>query len=185
MDGVEPMEKDEAEALVNRLGLEFQVQTDRISQATKSAVALRKVLLGYGEMFPTLMPLVQEYFDGAAQWAPPSVEPVATGSWIPNAFATPPPRGAEAVHLILQECPNVEFRVSECVAELRKRGWLPDSNNPANAVRAALERLVTNSDESDVVKIVDPHSGYVAYAYQPDRIRDSDGGGYGFDKEPF
>lgn len=76
----------------------------------------------------------------------------------------------------------MEYRVSEAVAELRKREWLPESDNPANAVRAALERLVANVEE-DVFK--GNEYGYVTYTYDPDRIRPDAGPGYGFDEEPF
>lgn len=52
------------------------------------------------------------------------------------------PRGAEAVRIILEENPESGLEASSVVARLRERGWLPESENPGNAVRAALERLI-------------------------------------------
>jgi hypothetical protein len=165
------MERDEVEALIDPLGLSFQLETDRIWEHTRKAAGLKKVLLGYGEMYPEFMSRVQDFIDGAATWHEPNEPPRAVVE------ASSSPRGADAVRLILQEHPNSQFRVSEAVAELRKR------DNPANAVRAALERLVANTEE-DVIK--GSEYGYVTYSYQPDRIRPSDAeAGYGFDEEPF
>jgi hypothetical protein len=139
------------------------------------------IIEGYAEMYPELRGLADRLL---AQVPPEMILTIPTAPKVLLEQEEERPKGAEAIHLILQEYPNTEYRVSECVAELRKRGWLPESDNPANAVRAALERLVANSEESDVIKIVG--RGYVAYSYQPDRIRDSESeGGYGYDEEPF
>jgi len=77
-----------------------------------------------------------------------------------------PPKGAEAVRLILQESPNEWFFVSELVQALKARNWLPDSDNPANAVRTTLERLF-NTPDSDVKKSRDINDK-VIYSYRPD-----------------
>lgn len=71
------------------------------------------------------------------------------------------------------------------VNALRARGWLPESDNPANAVRAALDRL-WRSPDADVCKYTYAN-GTVRYAYDPDLERttvpqDPDPG---FDEEPF
>ncbi len=52
------------------------------------------------------------------------------------------PRGSAAVKEILESRPNQALTVAEIVADLDERGWLPASDNPSNAVRVALERLV-------------------------------------------
>ncbi len=98
-----------------------------------------------------------------------------------------PPGAAEAVRAALQDSPQEWFKVSELVAILRGRGRLPESENPANAIRTALERLVAN-DESDIYKGKSATSGAVIYCYDPDRERPSNAAaasGYGFDEEPF
>ena len=114
-------------------------------------VGLTKIINGYVEMFPELARLV----DRDALSAPLDHDET--------------PRGAEAVRIILQDQPNVPWLVSELVNALDSRGWLPESTNPANAVRTALERLVA-APESDVVK--GTRSGKVIYSYEPDRITD-------------
>jgi hypothetical protein len=88
------------------------------------------------------------------------------------------PRGAEAVLQILQVDENQWFSVKGLVRELEDRGWLPDSPNPANAVRAALERLV-GTHASGVKKARD-NEDVVVYSYEEPPKR-----GYGFDEEPF
>jgi len=56
------------------------------------------------------------------------------------------PRGAEAVLRVLQVNENRMYSVAQMVSELESRGWLPDSeNDPANAVRTALERVLKNT----------------------------------------
>lgn len=81
--------------------------------------------------------------------------------------SSPPeaPRGAEAVPIILQGSPNQWFYVSELVEALKVRGWLPDSDNPANAVRTALERVMS-TPSSDVFKT--RRNNKVLYSYRPD-----------------
>jgi hypothetical protein len=53
------------------------------------------------------------------------------------------PRGAEAVLRVLQVNENKTYSVPDMVQALNDRGWLPDSDDPANAVRTAMERLRT------------------------------------------
>ena len=118
------------------------------SAATRNAAAVSKIISGYVEMFPELGALV-EADDLADQ------EGTDENS----------PKGAEAVRLILHEEPNHWFYVSDLVENLRNRGWLPDSDNPANAVRTALERLI-NTPDSDVKK--GRKASKVVYSYRPD-----------------
>ena len=53
------------------------------------------------------------------------------------------PRGSEAVLQILQVAENKWHDISDLVAALDSHGLLPNSANPANAVRTAVERLVS------------------------------------------
>jgi len=159
------MDEREAGEQVRRLTEEWVQQQQLAESSTRQATALSKIIKGYIEMYPELDDLVEDYvldfsFDRD------------------NA-----PRGAEAVRLILQDAPNEWLYVSELVERLKARDWLPESDNPANAVRTALERLVANSAETDIVK--HHHSGKVVYGYMPDRAASpppSAGGGY--DEEP-
>jgi hypothetical protein len=159
------MEVEEAELLICRLVGELREQRLLAEKASRQAAALNKIIAGYLEMFPALGSLVDddallhlEYTDDDA------------------------PKGAEAVRIILQESPDQWFYVSRLVQELRERGWLPDSDNPANAVRTALERLINTSD-SDVKKGRDSNNR-VVYSYRPDDAPPLPPAGYD-DEEPF
>jgi hypothetical protein len=166
------MEFAQAEEQVKTIGSQLVVAQMQVETLTRTVAGLRKILDAYVEMFPELLPFVE----GMTQGISPADDEDGR------------PRGAEAVRLILQESPNEWFRVSELVGLLRDRGWLPESENPANAVRTALERLVSSIDESDVVRgkyTTGPRSGAVVYKYDPDRDRTEKTGGYGFDEEPF
>jgi hypothetical protein len=77
------------------------------------------------------------------------------------------PTTGDAVRLVLQEKPGYEFWISEVVNELRERGWLPPSANPANAIRTSLERLIAKTN-SDTYKRRWT-DGTVTYSYMPDR----------------
>jgi hypothetical protein len=167
------MDRAAAEVEVRRLASEWVAQVRAALEAGRQANGLQKILSGYCEMFPDLAAVAEE----------------VSGAPIPSftdddAPAPGVPRGAEAVRIVLQEMPKVHWYVSEMVENLRDRGWLPDSDNPANAVRAALDRLAS-SDESDVYK-VHYTDRTVRYVYDPDRERGSTPNEppYG-DEEPF
>lgn len=68
------------------------------------------------------------------------------------------PKGADAIRLILREVGG-QFTVSMMVDDLRSRHWLPASDNPANPVRTALERLVVAGE-------VHKHAGTSPVRYQ-------------------
>lgn len=144
-----PMEVGEADQTVRRLCAELATERARAEVAARNAAGLTKIIAGYVEMFPELQSVV----DG-------DVNLFLLGDDDER------PRGAEAVRLILQERPNYWWWVTELVDEMRNRGWLPESENPANAVRTALERLIASSD-SDVVKGRDS-ANKVIYSYRPD-----------------
>ena len=140
------------------LAAELAVAEELVERKQREIAGLRKVLAGYAEMFPdNAVPILEQLLQE-----------------VPAAVDDGRPKGAEAVRQILQDQPEVWFRVSEMIPMLRSKGWLPESENPANAVRTALERLV-NSEESDVHK--DRHGSAVVYSYRPDDAR--------YTEEPF
>ncbi len=100
------------------------------------------------------------------------------GDWGPETATHP--TGADAVLPILQVDEGKQFTVREILADLEARGWLPVSDNPANAVRTALERLTKANDGVSKGRDVE---GVVVYWYdEPQPARDH---GYGYNEEPF
>ncbi len=160
------MEEAEAQQEVIRLISAWQHERHAAEEAARRARGLSTIIRGYVEIFPGLRELV-----GPME----STFSVAT-------VAVETPRGADAVRLILQERPDYWWLVSDLVAELKERGWLPDSDNPAAATRAALERLL-NSEDSDVRK-VRRKDNKVRYAYVPDEPP-PDPPAYDYGPEPF
>ena len=146
------MEFAEAEAQVRRLSGEW-VEAIRVrDQAARQVTGLAKIILGYVEIYPLLTEIV----------------PFETPEDDPFEFDLEPevPKGAEALLKIMHERPDYWFWVSELVDALRERGWLPDSDNPANAVRTACERLIVSEDSA--VHKGRGTSGRVVYSYRPD-----------------
>ncbi len=52
----------------------------------------------------------------------------------------------EMVLDLFKENPQDSFTAAEVESEIRSRGWVTDSNDPVNAVRAALNRLKNNNE---------------------------------------
>ena len=152
------MDFDEAKEEVERLGVALVEGRTVALAALRQVHGLQTVIRGYIEMFPDLAEMADGLLTGI---------PLGEGV----------PRGADAVRRVLHENPKAHMYVSAIVEELRDRGWLPDSENPANAIRAALERLASNP-ESDVYK--GRLSTNVTYMYDPDR----DPAHY-YEEEPF
>lgn len=90
------------------------------------------------------------------------------------------PSGADAVLQILQVDEGQLYTVRGMVAALDQRGWLPQSENPPNAVRTALERLRTQN--KGVYKEYNDE-GVMAYCYR--EPEPSTRGGYAPEEEPF
>ncbi|MGA3215426.1 MAG: hypothetical protein ABSD97_07025 [Acidimicrobiales bacterium] len=84
-------------------------------------------------------------------------------------------RGAEAVLSVLQVEENQWMTVAAVVGALDQRSLLPESDNPANAVRTALERLVAAG--SGVEKGRLNPNGTVVYRYHEPEPS--------YDEEPF
>jgi hypothetical protein len=171
-------ELDEEQIKQHALGLARHAvrQEEIAAMAQRNAVAARAIVSGYVEMYPDLRPQVERIFGGELA----ALERLVAATEAEKVR----PRGAEAVSLILQEKPGEQFAVSELVKGLRDRGWLPESENPANAVRTALERLVADST-ADVRKHryrTGRGTYSVSYSYDPD----TEGEDYSdFGEEPF
>ena|SRR5579862_8231293 len=103
--------------------------------------------------------------------------PVADRDW--EIKVTDGPTGADAVLQILQVDEGQGYTVREMVAALEERGWLPQSENPPNAVRTALERL--RAQNIGVSKGRNRHDVVTYWFNEPDPPK----GGYGYDEEPF
>lgn len=143
-------------------------------EAARKSAGLAKVLEGYVDVYPEIAQLIEDAAEGLPVVLPDYLMPVT-------------PKGSDAVGRVLMENPGYKFYVSEVVDALRARGWMPESDNPANAVRAALERLV-GSPDSDVQKYR-TQEGKVIYFYDPDLDRSPNSNqppaGYDPAEEPF
>lgn len=146
------MDEREVRVLVAQLLTDRERCREVADDALRRAAGIEAVISGYLQMYPGLADEFELPFD--------------VGEMSPREGEAP--RGAAAVRIILQESPRKRWVVSELVDELRRRSWLPKSDNPANAVRAALERLLTKAD-SDVFKTPDKDERVVYYVYDPDR----------------
>jgi hypothetical protein len=149
------MRFEDAKVQVEALVAEWVVAQETASRAGKSAAALSQIITGYVDMYPKLRETAEVlYFDSDGGQHEAIRSPDA-------------PRGAEAVRVVLQETPNSWWYITELVTRLRSRGWLPESDNPANAVRTACERLLA-TEGSDVHKGRGMSTGRVIYSYRPD-----------------
>lgn len=93
---------------------------EAVERSQRRAAGFRKMIDGLVEMFPAVEDLLPDDFDSE----------------------DPRPQGAKAVHRVLLDRANTWLTVPMVVDDLGQRGWLPNSSNPSNAVRTALERLV-------------------------------------------
>ncbi len=112
---------------------------DAVEQSQRRAAGVRRMISGLLEMFPALEDMLPEDID-------------------PEEEARP--RGTAAVRRVLDDQPGDWFAVAGVVELLLRRGWLPESSNPANAVRTALERAV----EAGLVKKARATRGGVIYS---------------------
>lgn len=158
------MEVEEARKQVHRFSREWLELRQVATLAMRQASGLQTIISGYLEMFPELADTDDR--EVCMVTAAIRARTIGGGPADPIEDDDNAPKGAEAVRVILQANPNAPFYVSELVEKLRQRGWLPDSDNPANAVRTALERMISSS-ESDVYK--ERMGGKVVYIYDPDR----------------
>lgn len=127
-----------------RLTRELLAQWDDANRAVdreqRRAIGIRKMIDGLVEMFPAVEDILPEDLDDEDE---------------------PRPRGSAAVQRVLAESPSDWFTVPSVVSLLDRRGWAPNSSNPANAVRSALERLV----ETGGVEKIRSTAGQVIYRH--------------------
>ena len=170
------MEKSQARELLRNAQIDRQDarESQKVAQATIEVVAVDDS--GVLKRFPELAEEEKEWED---QWELKVAESTQR-----------PLRGAEAVLSVLQVEEDRWFSVVDMVESLEEQGLLPESTNPPNAVRAALERLVA-VDDGHVVKGRPFRNQNVMYRYHeaekaittaPSVPVDS---GYGYSEEPF
>jgi hypothetical protein len=110
-----------ATELVRQLLEQLRDARTAVEESKRRAIGIRKVIDGLVEMFPAAEDVLPDDFDDGKP---------------------PRPRGAEAVLRVIAEKPGSWYTVTAVVRMLHERGWMPESANPGNAVRSALERLV-------------------------------------------
>lgn len=141
------MEEAEALRIYRDAGDELVQARETMRAASNEMEALRQIRLGLLGLFPDLTD---------------NDDPVGTAE--DDSWTSSGPKGASAVGVVLAETPGKWFSVPMVVKELERRGWLTDSENPSNATRAALERLLA-SDEH-VRKDRGEKTGKVVYSYR-------------------
>lgn len=119
------LDDDAAETLVAQLVAQLTATRAEEDRLQRRAVGIRKMIDGLVEMFPATEDLLPENLDDDEE---------------------PRPRGAEAVRRALDEHAGEWYAVPHVADLLARRGWLPNSSKPSNAVRTALERLVEQGD---------------------------------------
>lgn len=156
------MSEDEAILLAARLVGQLGESREEVDRAQRRAVGIRKMIDALVEMFPAVEDVLPDDLD------PDEVRP----------------RGAEAVYRVLADRMGKWWRVESIVEFLEEEEWLPDSANPAKAVRSALERGVT---AGDLEKGRSKDGGLVIYRVPPPKppTPPKAGPGGGFDEEPF
>jgi hypothetical protein len=120
MDDLTELDLATAGELLQRLVDQLGSARQTIEAAQRRVAGFRKMVDALVEMFPELEDRLPEDLD--------EDEPSR-------------PRGAMAVYEILQENLNSWYQVGAVVRLLQEKEWMPQSSNPANAVRSALERL--------------------------------------------
>jgi hypothetical protein len=161
------MDIDEAHQLLSRCHREQLDARIQIADAQSTLESSRLIIQGILRKFPDLA-------DGDltldADWDAQGTQPV----------------GADAVLQILQVDEGQQFTVRGLVELLESRGWSPNSANPANAVRTALERLVKMPNRG-VHKGRDNDGTVIYWFYEPDRepAPAAEPQGYGYSEEPF
>ncbi len=148
----ERLNEKQAEELGRELLAQLLDTRNAVERLQRREVGIRKVLDGVIEMFPAVEDLLPEDLDDDNE---------------------PRPRGAEAVRRVLAGDPDTWYTVTAVVGALRMREWLPNSSNPSNAVRTALERLV----DSKKVRKDRTDKGLVVYRHLEGPTYD--------DEEPF
>jgi len=134
------MERSEVERTLASLHSEVTATERRLG-------ALHKLVEGYLELFPDLSDTTDTATDSAEELKPDDR-----------------PKGQEAVRRVLMASPGKWFTVPYMLEELRRHNWLPDTDEPGNAIRASLTRVVADPafQKSRGLK-----TGAVTFAYTP------------------
>lgn len=133
------LDDEAATSLVGRLVKQLRQARTDVERAERRVSGIRKLIDAVVEMYPAAEDELPEDLDDDEE---------------------PRPRGAEAVRRVLDENAGKWHGVSDVVSMLEARDWLPDSSNPANAVRTALQRL---SDRKVIEKGKGKRDGAIAY----------------------
>lgn len=131
------MDQDEAAKLYRECHREYAEAVELIKVTNQRMDGLLSVMAGIETLFPDLM---------LDEDLPPVGKPYSGIQVIDDVRRRP--KGQDAVRAVLVANRARPFTVAEMTAELEARGWLPDSQNPSNAVRTALERLMAAEPRS-------------------------------------
>ena len=115
------LDDDKAIVMAGELLDELAAARSAVELYERRVIGVRKMIDGLVEMFPAVEDVLPEDYDGDDEARP---------------------RGAEAAYGVMSDAPGTWLTVGNIVSRLEQRAWLPDSSNPANAVRTALERLM-------------------------------------------
>jgi hypothetical protein len=141
------MDRQKAAEALATLNEEADELRATIRESGRQLDAVRKLIKGYIELYPDLDPEAEE-------------EDEEPGEEIP--------RGQEAVERLLGLRPGEWVTTRDVVAGMQRRGWLPESRDPAAAVRAALQRA-WDDQESLVYKSGSGRGRDVLWCYDPPR----------------
>ncbi len=122
---ISALDEDGATRLTHELLAQWEDANRAVEREQRKAIGIRKIIDGLVEMFPAVEDVLPEDLDNEDE---------------------PRPRGSAAVQRVLAERADVWFTVPAVVDMLSRQGWAPNSSNPANAVRTALERLVEGGE---------------------------------------
>ena len=131
------MEKAEVEEIYAQIRLERVGVVEEMRALERQLRGYDRLLDGYAMLFPEL----NEHPETEDR----TVRRVITGPSPRRRLRSgPPPKGQDAVLAVLQDprSPSRRWTVGEMTEELFERDWKPDSGQPSNAVRGALNRLL-------------------------------------------
>lgn len=147
--------------IVAQLMAEQIADYGQLRELARRVDARAKVIEGYQELYPELEELAKAIH--------PAFMPVDQPTVDEDADLVP--RGQAAVEQVLQTLPGIWWSVQQIVQAMEARGWLPDSRDPAAAVRAALQRA-WDDDDSLVWKSGEGRS--VRWAWAPPEAFDDE-----------
>jgi hypothetical protein len=134
------LDRDEVAEAYEKAKQERQRAWRRMHDAQQTIQALARVMEGYAMLYPELKQ--DEPEESGVQQRLMTRPPASTSLEINN------PRGQEAVLEVMKDeaFANRRWTIEEMTEELDRRGWTPKSEQPVNAVRAALNRLARSDD---------------------------------------